>query len=325
MTLADWAAESRARFRNLGVRRGVAASANELWVGALRRAGHRWNYGERIYDREWDAMLVLDACRVDLLREVARDGAFPFLPERIGTFTSAASMSAEWMTKNFGPEFADETARTAYVSGNPFTRDLDPADFARLDDVWRYGWDDEFGGVKPRPVTDRAVAAGRETDADRLLVHYLQPHVPFRSLQEAAIDWGDPEENFGRKNGAEGAERGPWQRYRDGDLPFDRLWAAYRDNLEWVLDDVGLLLENLDADTVVVTADHANAMGEWWCYGHPDYAPVPALKRVPWVELSATDEGTYEPTLEPPEVDADGADDPDDRGVEDRLAALGYR
>ncbi|WP_423997276.1 hypothetical protein [Halorubrum trapanicum] len=318
MTLTDWLRDSKARMNNLGLWRGLSASVNEFWVGSLRRLGHHWNYGGRIYEREWDVLIVLDACRVDLLREVARENEYDFINPSFETFTSAGSMSKEWMVKNFGSD-ERKTLETAYISGNPFTRDLDPDRFALLDEVWRYGWDDEFGGIKPRPVTDRAIAAGRDTDADRLLVHYLQPHVPFRSLQDIAIDWGDPEKNFGVKDGAAGDERGPWQQYRDGDLSRKRLWDAYRDNLEWVLADVEILLSNLDADTVVITADHANAMGEWWCYGHPDYAPIPAVKKVPWVVTSATDEQSYEPSLKAPIKEEEKVD------INKRLAALGYK
>lgn len=323
MTLTDWIRDSWARIENLGVKRGLAVSANEFWVGALRRLGHHWNYGEPIYDREWDALIVLDACRVDLLREVAQNEEYQFINPSFDTFISAGSMSAEWMSKNFHQDYESEVSKTAYVSGNPFTRELDPERFARLDQVWRYGWDDEFGGVKPRPVTDRAISAGRETESDRLIVHYLQPHVPFRSLQDVAIDWGDPGENFGIKDGVAGDERGPWQQYRDGNLSRERLWTAYRDNLEWVLEDVELLLSNLEAETVVITADHANAMGEWWCYGHPDYVPLHALKEVPWVVTSATDERTYEPTLKSSEgMNTDSTDGED---IDERLAALGYK
>ncbi|WP_199180611.1 hypothetical protein [Haloferax marisrubri] len=303
----------------MGARRAALVSANEFWVGGLRRLGHVWNYGTPVYERDWDVLLLLDACRYDLMRDVAAGGDYPFL-EAMESVYSAASMSSEWMEKNFADEYDSEVANTAYVSGNPFSRELDGDRFARFDEVWRYGWDDDFGGIPPRRVTDRAIAAGREGDYDRLIVHYMQPHVPFREMPDtSSVNWGDPEENFGVKRGAEGEERGIWHRYRDGDLAHDAVWDAYRDNLEWVLDDVALLLENLDADTAVISSDHANAMGEWWCYGHPDYAPVPALKRVPWVETTGTDERTYEPTLEPDEEQLN------DDEVSDRLEALGYK
>ncbi|WP_137287512.1 alkaline phosphatase family protein [Halorussus salinisoli] len=327
MTFADWLEETRTRFQTMGLKRGAVASANEFWVGMLRRFGRDvWNYGEPIYERDWDVLLVLDACRVDLMREVAAEerDRFPFLDPEFEVFDSAGSMSKEWMEKNFGDEYADEKANTAYVSGNPFTRDLDPDEFGLLDEVWRYAWDDERDLMPPRPLTDRAIQVKRDRDPDRLVVHYLQPHVPFRSMPDAGFRWGDPEENFGVKDGGTGEERGPWHRLLDGNLSRDELWEGYRDNLEWVLEDVELFLDNADADTVVISSDHANAMGEWWCYAHPDYVPIPALKRVPWIETSATDTGSYEPKLEVAGSRADD-DSMDDDEVNDRLEALGYK
>jgi hypothetical protein len=58
---------------------------------------------------------------------------------------------------------------------------------------------------------------------------------------------------------------------------------------------IELLLENLDAGTVVISADHGNAMGQWGQYGHPDGVPIAPLRNVPWVETTATDTGRYDP------------------------------
>ena len=311
MTFADWVAESRAAVAEYGPLQGSRIAALKLWEGVLIRAGHAYNWGESVYERDWDALIVLDACRPDLLREVTAD--YEFLPGRVDTYDSPASQSEEWMEKTFGTASPAELEQTAYVTGNPFSRSLDASAFARLDEVWRYAWDDEFGGIPPGPVTDRAITAGRETDADRLIVHYMQPHVPFRSGEfdaghtlEAALDGDD-------------VGKYVWYELRDGEVSLEELWAAYRDTLEWVLDSVGTLLSNLDAERVVITADHANAIGEWGVYEHPPYVPVPAVKRVPWVETTAEDTGEYEPTTE--RIDAET----DESGIEERLSALGYK
>jgi hypothetical protein len=66
-----------------------------------------------------------------------------------------------------------------------------------------------------------------------------------------------------------------------------------------VLDDVEILLENVDADTVAITADHGEAMGEWGFHSHNIGCPHPIVRKVPWVTTSATDTGSYEPSLEP--------------------------
>ncbi|ESP89032.1 hypothetical protein [Candidatus Halobonum tyrrellensis] len=327
MTFADWLSETAAKVDAYGPRRGLRSGAFDFWGGALRHGCHTFGLDDRgthVYDREWDVLVLLDTCRPDVLAEVAPD--YPFLPEpgRIPTLTSVGSTSWEWLHDTFAPDRADSVRNTAYVTGNAHTHrfgdefPVDPEAFGLLDEVWRYGWDDEFSGMPPRPITDRAVAVGRRREFDRMVVHYMQPHSPYRSL--------DVERDVDRPGEA---NLGVWDLLQDGTLPVETAWDAYRDNLRWVLDDLELLLENLDADTVVVSSDHGEAFGEWGLYGHYRHVPVGVLRTVPWVELSATDEGTYEPTLEPPEVDADGADDPDDDEtaelVEERLTALGYR
>jgi len=62
-----------------------------------------------------------------------------------------------------------------------------------------------------------------------------------------------------------------------------------------VLNDVSLLVENIDASKMVISADHGNAFGEWGIYGHPGRTPLPCLTEVPWTEVSTTDSETYEP------------------------------
>lgn len=76
-------------------------------------------------------------------------------------------------------------------------------------------------------------------------------------------------------------------------------------------------MENLDADDVYLSADHAELLGEWGMYEHPRWAPIPRLKRVPWVEVDAEDKRTRTPV----EMDAYR----NESELEDRLQALGYR
>lgn len=113
----------------------------------------------------------------------------------------------------------------------------------------------------------------------------------------------------------------PWLRVRDGDLAFEAVWRAYRDNLEWVVDDVARVLENCDG-RVAMTSDHGNALGEFGVWSHPPGTPVPALRRVPWVVREGRDLGTCDPALPDPIRDGRRTEGDD---VESRLGALGYR
>lgn len=294
---------------------GARDSARLFHTGLWQLAGLVANYGTPIYEREWDVLVVLDACRADLLAEVADD--YAFLSRQ--TAESVGSVSPEWMEKNFTARYAEEMAHTAHVTGNLFSQYcLDPDDFLLLDEVWRYGWDDDLGTVLPDVVTDRAVRAHRAYDPDQLIVHYMQPHHPF--VPEPLDDGIDL---HGGREGLRNSEA-VWVRLRRGEVNLPEVWDAYRQNLAYVLEYVEVLLGSIDAGTVVVTADHGNAVGEHGMYGHPKYAPIEALKRVPWCVTTARDEGALEQSGIEPVAAADSTSPDTDDDVEQKLEALGY-
>lgn len=304
MTVAEWGRETVKRIERDGVS-GLVESAYELYIGALRRVNRVYPTGTNVFDREWDVLVLLDACRVDLAVEVAPQ--YPFL-DTPDTLTSVGSSSLDWLQRTFTPERRPVMSDTAYVTGNPFSyRVLDGEHLLVLDEVWRYAWDDERGTIPARPVTDRAIATARTQHPDRLIIHYMQPHLP--SIPQPLSE-GMNRETLGQGAGWES----PWKRLRHGDLSIETVWTAYRANLEYVLEDVQLLLENLDADRAIISADHGNAAGEYGVYGHPQ-VPLSVVRTVPWYETSGRDEHTYEPALEREDGNGD---------VAEKLAALGY-
>jgi len=158
----------------------------------------------------------------------------------------------------------------------------------------------------PRYVTDRGIAIGRTNEFDRLVLHYKQPHTPFtanalredRDLRRYEYDW--------------------WG-YLGETGDYETVWNAYLDDLRYVLNDVAVLLENLNAGTVAISADHGEAFGEYCEYGHHIGSLHPKVRTVPWVETTATDEGTYTSSVDPPLANKT------DSSVENILEALGYR
>jgi len=305
MDISGWASESVTRIRSDGVH-GLMESIRPVYHKSLQGISRLRDPGTPIYDRDWDLLIVVDACRLDLMREVAPD--YDYI-DRVGAFRSLDSMTLLWMQKNFVPAYADEMAETAYVCGNPFSEQaLDPDDFLELDEVWEYVWDDP-GTVPPRAITDRTIAAAREHDPDRLIAHYMQPHCPF--LSRPGLTQGKRLDKFGGQEWDD-----VWQKLGAGKLSRDEVWAGYRENLELALDDIELLLRNVDAENVVITSDHGNALGEWFVYGHPPTMPMDCLRVVPWIETTAADRGTHEPQTD---VQVEG-----DADREEQLAALGY-
>lgn len=322
----NWLRETARKSRSDGLK-GLAWGLYHLYLGGWLTVTSRWPVGTNVFERDWDVLVVLDACRVDAMREVADD--FEFIGE-VDSIASVGSTSSEWMLQTFRRERLDEIRQTAYVTGNLFADRIfvegqrppttetfsidypvplsfprwnvvDGSDFRRLDKVWEYVPERGSGGFPPRPVTDRAVSVARENDHDRLIVHYMQPHTPF-------IADGVPARLKDRPD--------VLVKLRNGDFSLSAVREAYLANLSFVLDEVRLLLDNLDAERVVITSDHGEAWGELWGYGHTYGWPHPAVRRVPWVEATARDIGNYEP-----ELDTRARTDVD---VEARLRQLGY-
>ena len=178
-------------------------------------------------------------------------------------------------------------------------------DFGQLDMLWETAHQDKLG-VPPRAITDRTVEVARESDPGRLVAHYMQPHIPY--IAGSLAEDREPTDT----------EVGGWKRLESGAADYDEVWDLYEENLRLVLDEVELLLKNVDAERVILTADHGNAFGEYTVYGHPEGMILPSVKQVPWIETAAIDANTFEPTGEY------GADKKDKTDIENHLADLGY-
>lgn len=302
MGLRDWVAKTKEDIDEEGLGPGSRYALHQFWYGILRRTSRFFPPGRNVYDRQWDVLLVLDGCRVDAMEEVADEYEFLSNP---GTHRSTGSNSIEWIRTTFTNDHRDEMARTLQVTGNSHVEALDDDQFLHMERVYEYGWDEEVGGIPAETVTDAAIFLGREYDDeyDRMIVHYMQPHFP--SIPDPI--------GHGNKTGK------AWERlWRDGMDP-ERLWESYMANLRYVLDSVGVLLENLDAETVILTSDHGNAKGEWGVYSHPRGLPLSCLRDVPWYTTEATDTKSRHPG----EPDRErGASEEE---LADQLRALGYR
>lgn len=327
MTVGDFLEEAREDYRKYGAE-SFRFTAEELFHGILSRVGYFANYGGDFYDHDWDLLILLDACRWDLMEEVVDE--YDFL-EPYDSFVGQSSHSREFLHKTFmenrrsglgklqvwkgvlrDPDDIEifkehyrmqddpKIGETAYVTWNMFSEMLDGDAFHDYAALGRQEWGHDDQILDPRTLTDYTIDLLRREDPERTVVHYMQPHTPFRDSDGTEVPGS------------------VWDRIQRGEKDYDEAWAEYKDNLRWVLDDVELLLENVDAEKVVISSDHGNAIGEWGCYGHRPYVPLDAVKRVPWVETTATDEETYEPEVE----ELSGADEDE---IQDRLEALGYK
>lgn len=308
-SIKNWLSDSVSAVREHGVH-GLDPLWRQPYYKFLHQIDRVRDSGESIYDQDWDVLIILDACRQDLLYDVADE--YDFLTE-VGQVRSLDSMTPAWMERTFVEEYSEEMAETYYLCANPFSqKKLDGSDFAELDELWQYAWDDEIETVRPETVTDRCIEVLRNESPDRMLVHYVQPHWPFIPAMDLTNDAGLRPNDFGGYNKDE-----VWERLRRGEVSSEEVWDGYRENLKCALDSVEVLLENVDANDVVITSDHGNAFGEYGVYGHPMHMPLSCLRSVPYAETSATDERTRDPK------EIQTGDTTDD--VQKQLEALGYR
>lgn len=273
-----------------------------------------------IPDADWDALLLLDACRYDLFEETA-----PELPGELSLRVSHESATPGYIAENFADrEFHD----IVYVTSNPYVNTELPEDtFHDVVSVWRDGWDDDLGVVPPAAMREATLSAAADYPDKRILAHFSQPHVPFVGdvrLGERRVS-SIREEALGRERpDPEDREPTPFERLARGDVDRETVWEAYRSNLEYVLPAVEDLLDALEGRTVV-TSDHGNALGEFATpfpirvYGHPRGIRIPALVRVPW---HVYESGSRRQTRadRPAERDSTSVEE-----VSERLRMLGYR
>lgn len=292
-------------------------------------ANSRWEIGSNIYDYDWDLLVLLDTCQPEALKAVQNE--YPFLTE-IGRKWSVGGQSAEWMANTFDQRFKDDIENTAYITANPHSKSVfenrlkenwneysDPHierlakwgkwDFVTINDlghyepVWKYDYCSEYKYQTPRPTTDCAIKIGRSEQYDRMMVHYMPPHEPYVAN---AIAEGREMEEY---------EESPIEYLRETGEK-DRVYTEYLNMLRWVLDDVEILLENIDRENVVITADHGEAFGEYGIYRHHAGSLHPKIRWVPWVRTTANDRNSYSPEFDPAEST--------ERSVDDALKALGY-
>jgi hypothetical protein len=285
---------------------------HHLSKGPYKKMLHHLNrffdHGSYIYEKDWDLLVIVDACRYDLAEIVSNEYSFG---HSIGSTRSVASVTRRWMQENFSDEFIEEMTKTTYICGNPYSdSELKPEYFRKLVEVWRDNWE-EPGTVPPRAITDATVEIGREANPERVIAHYMQPHCPF--IDEPQLSRGKQLEAFGNQSWDD-----VWQRLEKGHISKSEVWDGYKKNLRRAFDEVEVLIENFDADTVIISSDHGNALGEWGLYGHPEQMPFQCLRKVPYIELSSEDKKTRTDLthLETNEQEVN---------VEKRLKALGYK
>ena len=308
----------------------------------------RYPIGTNVFEYDWDLLVILDTCRIDALRELSEHR--PWL-NTVSQNRSVGSMSAEWVLKTFTNKYFDKIGKTAFISGNIWSHRIFNERFHQEDNhnytAIKRGWpewdavtSDAFAHYEtvsavanqndrlhpeneavPHILTDRTISVSRQNDFDRLIVHYTLPHLTFIA---DALDWKPGDLSIHElMEGPEPVrelypEEKSYEPARRGDISAERVRKLYISNLQLALDYVEILLQNVDADDVIISSDHGEGLGESGVWAHPYGCPLTSVKNVPWAPTTATDEKTYKSKYD--ELDRL----PDRNEREEILKAMGY-
>lgn len=275
---------------------------------------------------DWDILIILDGCRYDFFEKVYRD----YLNGKLEKRRSPGSCTGEWLAKSFPGKY-DIT----YISANPYINSYGVTlhgcnkkysyswkateHFSKIVDVWSFGWDENLGTVPPKCVNEAYFSSQYD---NRTIVHYIQPHPPYLSLDFTLSSWRENRNEISFSNELKGerqnetlflsfrkwlnsslerilGKKGIWRirkllgrqplsvvewLWREGDI--EKIYYYYEENLRQVLKATMQLAENLGGK-IVVTTDHGEAFGEQGVWGHPQKIHIPVLVEVPWLEVKS--------------------------------------
>jgi len=252
---------------------------------------------ELIQNKDWDILIILDACRYDAFKHYCWD----YLGEGwLRKLTSPSSWTGGWLQRTFNKS---DMKDTIYISANPYVNSKDVITpfkgkkiFKRIVDVWDGGFGNLRCYLVPEEVTKCAFVTMDLNRKSKFIIHYMQPHVPYyiyndikqngkknvlrdftqRILGEDII-WTIAEKlNFPAKDYMEIIRR------EEGD---DGIVYGYETNLMNVLESVRKLIDKYPNKKIVVTADHGERLGENGRYGHGGIRDK-IVSTIPWFEVN---------------------------------------
>ena len=238
-----------------------------------------------ILERDWDYLIVLDACRYDDFAKINS------IPGRLSRYYSNGSSTLEWLQKNFNRKCDD----VVYFSANPkisnvmLRKYFGFSPFFKVIPIWKWCWNKHFNTVLPQSVNEIVLENLENFKDTRRIIHYMQPHHPFLTLpvKDKPLPYDYDDNSFVRrikKRVFIGDIGIIWEKLRKKEIDVNTVRNAYRKNIEIVLKAVEKLLPYLDGK-VVITSDHGNLFGEYFLYAHPYGIYVRPLVEVPWLEV----------------------------------------
>lgn len=256
---------------------------------------------DRIESVDWDVLVILDACRADVLTDLAD---WP-----IDTVVSPAGCTPEWLSC-----VADRGAFSGshVISGNPqYDKVNAELDCDTVEHYWDTNWNSSLQTVLPEPILDRTTELFESQD-QRIVAHLEQPHWPYIAKLGGSWELAYPDLGPWRVDGASNEPLSLQVAMERGYIDLKQAYSAYQASVASIWSTLTEYVKHWHSagGTVVVTADHGETFGRFQdlqLYEHPCSCHVRPVVTVPWVKFT------------PRGSSGDG-----NSTVEERLEALGY-
>lgn len=260
--------------------------------------------GVSVFDRDWDNLIILDACRYDYFEEMVGDYD---ISGELSAHQSLGSCSREFVQRNFERrQLHDVVVVSVNLWYEQVQKNFDVSvDVNHLELIDER--EDRGVGKKiafPDHIIGRLERVVEEHDDKRLLLHFHQPHAPY--VGPTAEKHSNPD------------------KYHPLGIPHKYARDAYQETLNMILSEIPEALEMLEGKTVI-SADHGDLLGDrGWpipvkLYGHPCEHYHEKLTTVPWFVVDHENRRTI--TAEEPNKPQEFLDHSE---REERLRELGY-
>lgn len=206
----------------------------------------------------WKTLVILDSCRYDYFKEVN------FIKGKLFKVDTRCSNTHEWYAKYWCNKFH---SNTVLVHGIHFVEKFGNF-FARAYRMWNYE-----NMLKIDEQISFAEKVLKEIGDKRVLIHFLQPHIPFNNPKGKKLlrklktsGKGLPEDHdkitiYGNKYG--------WNEIKE----------AYKEEIKYVLKKI----TDSKIEPDVISADHGIRIGEDKTFRHGAHTNI--VHTVPWLEV----------------------------------------
>lgn len=281
------------------------------------------NQKKWIRRKNWDCLIILDACRYDYFEKIYKD----FFNGKLTKLISPGCPTPEWLSEVFGDKYYEDIV---YVSGNPHVNskginlygDFNARKHFKVIDVWESSWNDKYKTVPPKYVSKSTRLARAKYPEKRIISHFMQPHWPYISIGPLGNGINflrnrgkkknkEESKSFFSKIGGILQKIMGWKNMHkiknllkskekirsllnlrlESELEKvvaiygkEGLKSLYEENLKIALQEVTKMINRLPG-RVIITSDHGELLGEEGLYGHPSGFAHNKLLEVPWLEI----------------------------------------